>query len=112
MSDGEFRQAGQSDSREGSAGDHDLAGDADELVVSRFEIGVENERRQFDHAFADATQAGVGGDDEGGADPAADDIFVNEERANRICRLPAGLGRDHQSGERLNFFGQGLCVTK
>ena len=112
MSNVEFRQAGQSDSRKGSAGDHDLAGDAGELVVSGFKNGAADERREFDHASEDLAQAGAGSDDEGGAGPAANDLFVNQKGANGIYELPAGIGGDRKSGKRLKDFAPKLCITK
>ena len=112
MSDAEFRQAGQSDSRKGSAGDHDIAGDAGQLVVPGFEDGAADERRQLDHAFADAASARAGSDDEGGAGSAADELLLDEEGANGIWRLPEGVGGDHQSGKRLKDFALKLCITK
>ena len=95
MSDGQFRQAGQSDSRKGSAGDHDIAGDPIELVVSGFEVGAKNERWQPSDAFADVAQAWIGGADAGNKGPAAHNLFVNQEGAKRVFGIPAGLGRNH-----------------
>ena len=112
MNDVQLRQAGQSHSRKGSAGDNDVAGDAGELVVSGFEIGAANERWQFDHASADAAQAWAGVDDQGGAGPATNELLVNEEGAAGVYGIPAGIGGDHQSGKRLKDFAQILCITK
>ena len=95
MSDVGIRQAGQSDSRKGSARDHDIAGDTGELAVSGFEIGAGDERRKLDHSSANAAQAGIGGDDERGSGPAADELFVNQERAESVWGLSAGIRRDH-----------------
>ena len=112
MSDAGIRQARQSDSRKGSLGNHDLTGDAGELVVSRFEIRAGDERREFDHAFADAAQSRVRGYDQGSAGPAADDVFADEEGAGCVHGIPGGIGENHSSGETVNFFGLGLCITK
>jgi len=95
MSDARIRQAGQSDSREGSAGDHDVAGNASELVISGFKVGAWDERRQSDHALTDVAQGGVCGDDERSPGPAADELFADEERSGSVRRLPGGIGKDH-----------------
>ena len=104
MNNAEFRQPRQSDPRERAARDHDVAGDTGELVIPGFENGVRNERRQFDHAFADAAQARSGGRDQGSAQPAADELFADGERANGISELFKGAGGDHQNGKEMNFF--------
>jgi len=104
MSDAGIRQARQSDSRKGSPGNHDVTGDAGQLVISGFEIGAGDERRQFDHPFADAAQGGVRGHDERGTGPAADELFTDEERAGSVRGVSGGIGADHKGGETLRFF--------
>ena len=112
MSDAGIRQARQSDSRKGSPGNHDVTGDAGELVVSRFKVRARDERREFDHAFANAAQSGVCSDDEGSAGPAADDVFADEKGTGRVHGIPGGIGENNSGRETMNFFGQGLCITK
>src|SRR4030095_14620955 len=65
MKNARLRQTRQSDSREGSSFDHDLAGNADGLVVSGPQGRAEHERRQSHHAPSHFAQTRVGGDDEG-----------------------------------------------
>ena len=112
MSDVGFRQAGQIDSRKGSAGDHDIAGYASELVLSGFEIRAADERWKLDHASANAAQARAGGDDEGSAGPPANDVFVNQKGTGGVHGLPEGIGGNNQSGKRLKDFARKLCITK
>ena len=112
MSDAGIRQARQSDSRKGSPGNHDVTGDAGELVVSRFKVRARDERREFDHAFANAAQSGVCVDDERSTGSAADDLFADEKGAGRVHGISGGIRTDYSGGETVNFFGQGLCITK
>ena len=104
MSDAGIRQARQSHSREGTAGDHDVAGDAGKLAVSGFEDGARDERREFDHALADPAQGGTGGDDQGSAKPAADELLVNQKGEKSVRRISAGIRRDHQGWAWLKKF--------
>ena len=110
MNNAEFRQARQSDPRERSARNHDTAGDTGELAVPGFEDGIGDERRQFDYAFADAAQARSGGRDQGSAQPAADELFVDGERASGISKIFKGAGADHKNGKEMkNFCVFTLC---
>ena len=112
MSDAGIRQARQSDSRKGSPGNHDVTGDAGELVVSRFKVRARDERREFDHAFANAAQTGVSGDDQGSEEPSANELFADEKGAGRVHGISGGIGENNSGGETMNFFGHGLCITK
>ena len=104
MNNAEFRQPRQSDPRERAARHHDIAGDTGELAVPGFEDGIGHERRQFDHAFADAAQTRSGSRDQGSAQPAADELFADGERANGISELFKGAGGDHQNGKEMKNF--------
>ena len=59
MSDVRFREARQNCPRKVEARDHGVARIAPELVVSGIEGGIEDERRQFDHAHAHFAQTGL-----------------------------------------------------
>src|SRR6059058_980969 len=64
MKNARLRQTRQSDSRERSSFHHDLAGDADALVVSRSQSRTQHERWQSHHSSPDVAQTGIGGGDE------------------------------------------------
>jgi hypothetical protein len=104
MNNAEFRRPRQSDPRERAARDHDIAGDPGELAIPGFENGIKDERRQFNHAFADAAQARSGSRDQGSAHPAADELFADGERAKGISKLFKGAGGDHQNGKEMKNF--------
>jgi hypothetical protein len=104
MNNAGLRQARQSDPRKRKARDHDAAGHASQLAVSGFKDGIRDERWQFDHAYADAAQARVGGDDERGTGTAADELFTDGERAGGLQRLPGGAGADCENGKEIEKF--------
>ena len=112
MNNAEFRQARQSDPRKGAAGDHDAISDPGELAISGFKNGIGDERWQFDHPFAHPAQAGSGGHDQGSARSAADELFVDSERADGVSRLFEGTGADRKNWKDLKSFVDLLCVTK
>ena len=112
MNNAEFRQARQSDPRKGAAGDHDAISDPGELAISGFKNGIGDERWQFDHPFAHPAQAGSGGYDQGSARTAADELFVDGERADGVSGLFEGAGADCKNWKGLKSFVDLLCVTK
>jgi len=112
MNNAEFRQARQSDPRKGAAGDHDAISDPGELAISGFKNGIGDERWQFDHAFAHPAQAGSGGDDQGGAGSAADQLFSDGERADGVSGLFEGARADRKNWKGLKSFANLLCGTK
>ena len=112
MNNAEFRQARQSDPRKGAARDHDAISDPGQLAISGFENGIGDERWQFDNPFAHSAQAGSGGDDQGGARSAADQLFVDGERADGVSGLFEGTGADRKNWKGLKSFADLLCGTK
>jgi hypothetical protein len=112
MNNAKFRQARQSNPREGTARDHDAAGDTGELAISGFENGIRDERWQFDHAFAAAAQARPRSGDKGSAQPPADELFPHGERANGVSGLFKSAGGDRANGKEMKNFVHLLCDTK
>jgi hypothetical protein len=101
MNNAEFRKARQSDPRKGTPRDHDAVGDPSELVISGFEDGTRDERWQFNYALANSAQAWAGGADEGGAEPAADELFADDEGAGGVQGLFRRAGTDCESGKEM-----------
>ena len=75
--------------RKVAAGDYGTPRFTPELVVPGAENRIEDERRQFDHAHADAAQARFGLCHQGNPRPAANDLRID-------CERPLGVSGAHQ----------------
>ena len=113
MSDVRFREARQNHPREVAAGDHGIAGFATELVLSRIESGIANERWKFGHPYEDPAQTGTCFDDERDPGPTANELRVNGERANSVSGSHQCAGTDREEMEtEIKKFARLLCHTK
>src|SRR4029077_1051067 len=104
MKNARLRQTRQSDSRERSAFDHDVAGDADGLVVSGPQSRAQPERWQSHHAFADFAQTRIGGGDEGNSGSSANELRPDGEGALSLSGVFAGVGANCESREKMTAF--------
>src|SRR6267143_5050398 len=104
MKNARLRQTRQSDSREGSSFHHDLAGDADGLVVSGPQSRAQHERWQPHYSPADFAQTGIGGGDEGNSGSSANELRPDGEGALGLSGISAGVGANWESGKEVNFF--------
>src|SRR6266446_3498367 len=105
MKNARLRQTRQSDSREGSAFHHDLAGDADGLVVSGPQSRAQHERWQSDHASTDFAQTGIGGGDEGNSGSSANELRPDREGPLGLSGVSTGVGANRESGQEVKNFG-------
>src|SRR6478672_6864695 len=101
MKNARLRQTRQSDSREGSAFHHDLAGDADGLVVSGPQSRAQDERWQPHHSSADFAQTGIGGGDERNSGSPANELRPNGEGTCSLQRISASAGTNREGGEKV-----------
>jgi len=104
MKNARFRQTRQSDSRERSAFHHDLAGDADGVVVSGSQSRAQYERWQSHHSSADFAQTGNGGGDERNSRSSANELCPDGEGAFGFQRISAGARTNCESGEKMITF--------
>jgi hypothetical protein len=116
MNDVRLPETRQDHPREVAAGDYGTARLTPELVVPGAQSRIENERRQFDHAYAHAAQAGFGVRHQGIPGSAANDLRID-------CKRPVGVSGAHQRAggdcEGMEIVGQSaknfvrlLCITK
>src|SRR5437660_8092618 len=112
MKNARLRQTRQSDSRERSAFHHDLAGDADGVVVSGPQSRAQDERWQSHHASADFAQTRLGGSDERNSAWPANDLRIDGEGPLGLQGISAGAGTNYESGEEVKKFAHELCDTK
>src|SRR5437867_237621 len=104
MNDG-FREARQNRPRKMEARDHGPPCFAPELVVSGTQSGIENERRQPDHAHAHIAQTRSRLGDEGNARPSTNELRVDGERAERVSGPRRGARTDREAMEKeINIF--------
>src|SRR3989442_469756 len=99
MKNARLRQTRQSDSREGSTFHHDLAGDADGLVISGSQSRAQHERWQPHHSSADVAQTGITGGDERNSASPANELRPNGEGTVGLPGLSAGIGTNCESRE-------------
>src|SRR6266567_7725409 len=101
MKNARLRQTRQSDSREGSAFHHDLAGDANGLVVSRSQSRTQHERWQSHHSSPDVAQTGIGGGDERNSRSPANKLRPDGEGALGLSGVSAGVGANCEGGKEV-----------
>src|SRR5438046_6180059 len=94
----------QSDSRERSSFHHDLAGDADALVVSRSQSRTQHERWQSHHSSPDVAQTGIGGGDERNSRSPANELRPDGEGTLGLSGVSAGTGANCESREKMTTF--------
>src|SRR6266487_3665315 len=112
MKNARLRQTRQSDSRERSSFHHDLAGDADALVVSRSQSRTQHERWQSHHSSPDVAQTGIGGGDERNSRSPANELRADGEGTHGLSRLSAGAGTNCEGGKEVKNFRELLCDAK
>src|SRR5438477_12886040 len=112
MKNARLRQTRQSESREGSAFHHDLARDANGLVVSRSQSGTQHERWQSHHSSADFAQTGIGGGDERNSGSPANELRPDGKGTLGLSGVSAGVGANCESGKEIKNFVDELCDTK
>src|SRR5438105_2772059 len=105
-----LRQTRQSDSRERSPFHHDLAGDADGLVVSRSQSRAQHERWQSHHSSADFAQTGIGGGDERNSGSSANELRPDGEGTLGLSGVSAGTGANCESREKMTTFVMSSAV--
>src|SRR5207249_333630 len=110
MKNARLRQTRQSDSREGSAFHHDLARDADGLVVSRSQNRAQHERWQSHHSFADVAQTGIGGGDERNSGSPANELRSDGEGTLGLSGVSAGAGANRESRQKMTTFVRSSAV--
>src|SRR5437660_10821034 len=101
MKNARLRQTRQSDSRERSAFHHDLAGDADGVVVSGPQSRAQDERWQSHHSSADFAQTGIGGGDEGNSGSPANELRPDGKGTLGLPEISAGVGANCESGKEI-----------
>src|SRR5689334_22081344 len=110
MKNARLRQTRQSDSRERSAFDHDVARDADGLVVSGPQSRAQHERWKSHHAFADVAQTRIGGGDKGNSGSPANELRPDGEGALSLSGVFAGVGANCESREKMTAFVMSSAV--
>jgi hypothetical protein len=111
MKNARLRQTRQSDSREGSAFHHDLARDADGLVVSRSQSRAQYERWKSHHSSADLAQTGIGGGDERNSGSPANELRSNGEGTLGLSGVSAGVGANCESRQKMTTFVMSVVET-
>jgi hypothetical protein len=110
MKNARLRQTRQSDSREGSAFHHDLAGDADGLVVSGPQSRTQHERWQSHHSSPDIAQAGICGGDERNSGSPANKLRPDGEGALGLSRLSASVRANCEGRQKMTTFVMSSAV--
>src|SRR5438094_1610650 len=110
MKNARLRQTRQIDSRERSSSHHDLAGDADALVVSRSQSRTQHERWQSHHSSPDVAQTGIGGGDERNSRSPANELRPDGEGALGLSGVSAGVGANCESWEKMTAFVMSSAV--
>jgi hypothetical protein len=99
MNDVRLPETRQDHPRKVAAGDYGAARVASKLVLPGTQRRIENERRQFDHAYAHASQAGLGVCHEGIPRPATNDLRIDGERAVCVSGAHQRAGGDCEGME-------------
>src|SRR5438132_5699885 len=110
MKNARLRQTRQSDSREGSAFHHDLAGDAAGLVVSGSQSRTQHERWQSHHSSADFAQTRIGRGDERNSGSSANELRPDGEGAFGFRGIPAGAGTNCEGGKEVNILARYFVI--
>ena len=110
MKNARLRQTRQSDSREGSAFHHDLAGDAAGLVVSGSQSRTQHERWQSHRSSADFAQTGIGGGNERNSGSSANELRPHGEGALGLSGVFAGVGANCESRQKITTFVMSSAV--
>jgi hypothetical protein len=110
MKNARLRQTRQSDSRERSSFHHDLAGDADGLVVSRSQSRTQHERWQSHHSSPDVAQTGIGGGDERNSRSPANELRPDGKGTLGLSGVSTGTGANSESREKMTTFVMSSAV--
>src|SRR5256886_2429292 len=110
MKNARLRQTRQSDSRERSSFHHDLAGDADALVVSRSQSRTQHKRWQSHHSSPDVAQTGIGGGDERNSRSPANELRPDGEGTLGLSGVSAGTGANCESRAKITTFVMSSAV--
>src|SRR5882724_518246 len=110
MKNARLRQTRQSDSRERSPFHHDLARDANGLVVSGSQSRAQYERWQSHHSSPDVAQTGIGGGDERNSGSSANELRPDGEGTLGLSGVSAGVGANCKSRQKMTTFGMSSAV--